>query len=42
MAAAGADLYTFHIEASDNPQKCIRLIKESGMKVRDEHYLYNM
>ena len=34
MAKAGADQYTFHLEATDNPHDCIRIIKESGMKVR--------
>jgi len=33
MADAGADQYTFHIEASEDPGMVIRKIKESGMKV---------
>ncbi|XP_029634869.1 ribulose-phosphate 3-epimerase [Octopus sinensis] len=33
MAEAGANQYTFHIEATDNPEDCVRKIKESGMKV---------
>ena len=33
MADAGADQYTFHIEATDNPVELIRKIKEAGMKV---------
>lgn len=33
MADAGADLYTFHVEAVDQPDALIRQIKESGMKV---------
>uniref|UniRef100_A0AAY5EDD8 Ribulose-phosphate 3-epimerase n=1 Tax=Electrophorus electricus TaxID=8005 RepID=A0AAY5EDD8_ELEEL len=33
MAAAGANQYTFHLEASTNPGHLIRLIRESGMKV---------
>lgn len=32
MADAGANQYTFHIEATDNPGGLIRKIKESGMK----------
>ncbi|XP_065324190.1 ribulose-phosphate 3-epimerase-like isoform X2 [Gordionus sp. m RMFG-2023] len=33
MADAGAQLYTFHYEATSDPIKCIRKIRESGMKV---------
>uniref|UniRef100_UPI003AAEC58C ribulose-phosphate 3-epimerase isoform X2 n=1 Tax=Centroberyx gerrardi TaxID=166262 RepID=UPI003AAEC58C len=33
MAAAGANQYTFHIEATTNPGNLIKEIKESGMKV---------
>ena len=33
MANAGANQYTFHLEATQTPEECIRLIKESGMKV---------
>lgn len=33
MSNSGADQYTFHLEACQNVEKCIRLIKESGMKV---------
>lgn len=33
MLDAGANQYTFHIEATDNPMACIRKIKEAGMKV---------
>ncbi|XP_071788779.1 ribulose-phosphate 3-epimerase-like [Asterias amurensis] len=32
MADAGANQYTFHIEATDKPKDVIRLIKEAGMK----------
>lgn len=32
MADAGANQYTFHIEATDDPQGCVRKIKETGMK----------
>ncbi|XP_063789132.1 ribulose-phosphate 3-epimerase-like isoform X3 [Pseudophryne corroboree] len=33
MAAAGANQYTFHLEATDNPGALIKDIRESGMKV---------
>ena len=33
MASAGADQYTFHIEATDNPGDLCRKIREAGMKV---------
>ncbi|XP_044178706.1 ribulose-phosphate 3-epimerase-like [Acropora millepora] len=33
MADAGADQYTFHIEATDNPIALIEQIKKAGMKV---------
>eukprot|EP00111_Clytia_hemisphaerica_P020698 TCONS_00061020-protein len=33
MADAGADQYTFHIEATNEPGTVIRKIKEAGMKV---------
>lgn len=33
MAKAGADQYTFHIEATDNPLELCRKIREAGMKV---------
>lgn len=33
MKGAGADQYTFHFEATDDPKTCIRKIKEAGMKV---------
>lgn len=33
MADAGADQYTFHIEATNEPASVIRKIKEAGMKV---------
>ncbi|XP_052805055.1 ribulose-phosphate 3-epimerase-like [Mya arenaria] len=32
MHDAGADQYTFHFEATDDPKTCIRKIKETGMK----------
>ncbi|KAK3787689.1 hypothetical protein RRG08_031918 [Elysia crispata] len=32
MADAGADMYTFHYEATENPKECIRKIREAGMK----------
>ncbi len=33
MAAAGANQYTFHIEATANPGNLIKEIRENGMKV---------
>ncbi|PIK54636.1 putative ribulose-phosphate 3-epimerase-like [Apostichopus japonicus] len=33
MADAGADQYTFHIEATDKPAETIKKIKDAGMKV---------
>lgn len=33
MKNAGADQYTFHIEATEHPGALIRQIKEAGMKV---------
>ncbi len=46
MAAAGANQYTFHIEATTNPGNLIKEIRESGMKVCAKQpilcvYLYN-
>ncbi|GFO11419.1 ribulose-phosphate 3-epimerase [Plakobranchus ocellatus] len=32
MADAGANMYTFHYEATDDPKECIRKIREAGMK----------
>ncbi|KAL4229542.1 hypothetical protein ACF0H5_012581 [Mactra antiquata] len=32
MHAAGANQYTFHQEATEDPKSCIRKIKETGMK----------
>lgn len=34
MAAAGANQYTFHLEATEDAGSLIKEIKESGMKVR--------
>ena len=34
MSKAGADIYTFHLEASDNPQQTIDKIRSAGMHVR--------
>ena len=34
MANAGATQYTFHIEATEDPKRCIRKVREAGMKVR--------
>ena len=33
MKEAGADQYTFHIEATDQPRKLCRKVREVGMKV---------
>ncbi|XP_076456120.1 ribulose-phosphate 3-epimerase-like [Babylonia areolata] len=33
MADAGANMYTFHHEATSDPIACIRKVKEAGMKV---------
>lgn len=33
FAKAGADLVTFHLEATDNVARCIELIRQSGAKV---------
>lgn len=33
MSDAGANQYTFHLEATSTPAECIRKIKEAGMKV---------
>ncbi|XP_035187923.1 ribulose-phosphate 3-epimerase isoform X3 [Oxyura jamaicensis] len=33
MAVAGANQYTFHLEAADNPGALIKDIRENGMKV---------
>jgi ribulose-phosphate 3-epimerase len=33
VAESGGSQYTFHIEATQSPEECIRLIKENGMKV---------
>ena len=35
MAAAGANQYTFHLEATSNAGNLIKEIRESGMKVRN-------
>lgn len=33
MANSGASQYTFHLEATQTPEECVRRVKESGMKV---------
>ena len=33
MKDAGADQYTFHIEASNEPRETCRKVREAGMKV---------
>lgn len=35
MHDAGADMYTFHHEATQDPAACARTIKEAGMKVSE-------
>ncbi len=35
MTEAGADQYTFHIEATDEPRELCRKIREAGMKVKN-------
>lgn len=40
MAEAGANQYTFHIEATSDPMNCIRRIKEAKMKV--SHCIYGI
>ena len=35
MADAGVNHYTFHVEATDDPAKCIRVIREADMKVNN-------
>nr|KAF6451025.1 ribulose-5-phosphate-3-epimerase [Molossus molossus] len=36
MAVAGANQYTFHLEATENPGALIKDIRENGMKVRGQ------
>ncbi len=38
MHEAGADQYTFHVEATDEPEELIRKIHETGMKVRTKRF----
>ena len=33
MADAGANMYTFHLEATDDPDRVIRMVRAKGMKV---------
>lgn len=42
MADAGADQYTFHIEATDKPAETIKKIKDAGMKVNSKLMCYLM
>lgn len=35
MADAGADQFVFHVEATQDPGKTIRKVREAGMKVRE-------
>ena len=39
MQSAGADQYTFHVEATDNPAECVRKIREAGMKASHSYYI---
>lgn len=38
MAVAGANQYTFHLEATENPGVLIKDIRENGMKVRGQRW----
>lgn len=40
MAVAGANQYTFHLEATENPGALIKDIRENGMKVRGQQWQY--
>ena len=40
MSNAGANMYTFHYEATTDPISCIRKIKEAGMKVGSTVYVW--
>ena len=42
MAGAGANQYTFHYEATEDPTGCIRKIREAGMKVRSRKHLSSL
>ena len=35
MANAGANIFTFHIEATDDAARCIKMITAAGMKVSE-------
>ena len=37
MSKAGADIYTFHVEATETPLAVVKSIKDSGMKVNHDH-----
>lgn len=39
MSSSGATQYTFHLEATQTPEECIRQIKEAGMKVNQHRLL---
>ena len=39
MSKAGADIYTFHLEASDNPTQTIEKIRSKGMSVNKFTFL---
>jgi ribulose-phosphate 3-epimerase len=40
MADAGANQYTFHLEATNDPDALIKLIRDNGMKVNDNYLLW--
>lgn len=40
MSSAGADIYTFHLEASQDPKETIEKIKSSGMMVCYSLFLF--
>lgn len=39
MADAGANQYTFHLEATEDVGACIRHVREAGMKVGSRDYI---
>ena len=42
MAGAGANQYTFHYEATEDPTGCIRKIREAGMKVGSRKHVSSL
>ena len=41
MKDAGADQYTFHLEATDKPMELIKQIKDAGMKVINDNAFFD-